>query len=126
MIRILSSIGMLLAAATMPAAAQSGDTHAQVDLSKSHTVVYPDGFETSGEQGTVTLAVGVGVDGLVTHVKIAQSSGFKDLDNAAEESAMNWQYVPAVHNGDVHPDDIMLRVVYDRPSQSAATTPPAH
>jgi TonB family protein len=122
MIRILASTAMLLAVAAMPAAAQTGDTRAHVDLTKSHVVVYPDGFEESGEQGTVTLDVGVGTDGLVTHVKVAKTSGYRDLDVAASETAMNWKYVPASHDGDVHPDDIMLKVVYDRPDASA----PAH
>lgn len=124
MIRILASTTMLLAVVALPATAQTGDTRARVDLTKSHIVVYPNGFETSGEHGTVTLVVGVGTDGLVTHVKVAQTSGYGDLDVAASETAMNWKYVPATHEGDVRQDEIMLKVVYNRPDP--APPAPAH
>jgi TonB family protein len=124
--RTLTCTALLLTITTLPSAAETGDTRARVDLSQSHTVVYPKGFETSNEQGTVTLAVGVGADGLVTHLRVAQTSGYHDLDIAATESAMNWRYTPATHDGDTHPDEIMLKVEYDRPDPATAAPNPAH
>ncbi|MGA9796549.1 MAG: energy transducer TonB [Rhizomicrobium sp.] len=121
--RTLAFAALVLA---VPSLAAAQDTRARVDTSKSHIVVYPKGFETSAEQGVVTLAVGVGTDGLVSHVGLAQSSGHHDLDVAGIETVMNWHFVPATHDGDVHPDEITLRVVYDRPDSTSAAPAEAH
>lgn len=120
-VRTLTFSTLIIGFATIavPSAAQAVDSHARVDTAQSHSVVYPNGFETSDEQGVVTLSVGVSRDGYITHVGVAQSSGHRDLDVAATESAMNWRYVPAMREGDPQPDEITLRVVYDRPVSSA-------
>lgn len=123
-VRIASAL--LFASIAIPAFAQSGDSHARVDTAKSHTVIYPKGFETSNEKGIVTLNVGVGSDGLVSHVGVAQTSGYHDLDLAATESAVAWRYVPAMRDGAPHADEITLRVVYDRPDAAEPSGAPAH
>jgi TonB family protein len=124
-VRTLTCTALLLTVtAASPSFADTNDTRARVDLSKSHTVVYPQGFETSDEQGVVTLDVAVGTDGLVSRVRVAQTSGHKDLDLAATESALNWSFIPAMRGGEISSDEIMLRVVYDRPDPAAPA--PAH
>jgi TonB family protein len=125
-VRTLTCTALLLTitAASPSFADTSGDTRARVDLSKSHTVVYPQGFEASDEQGVVTLDVAIGTDGMVSRVRVAQTSGHQDLDLAATESALNWRFIPAMRGGEISSDEIMLRVVYDRPDPAAPA--PAH
>jgi protein TonB len=61
---------------------------------------YPDEARTLGEQGTVMLRVTVGADGTVRQVTLEKSSGFQDLDDAAEETVRDeWRFVPAIRNG---------------------------
>ena len=71
------------------------------------------------------MVVNVGVEnsGQITHAKVTQSSGYHDLDLAALESAVSWHYVPATHDGDTHPDEITLRIVYNRPDTQPASAP---
>jgi TonB family protein len=49
-------------------------------------------------QGTVLLALVVGIDGSVLQVKILRSTA-KELDVKAAETAENWKFVPARKNG---------------------------
>jgi protein TonB len=56
---------------------------------------YPRSARRNGEQGTVTLRVHVGTDGVPTVVELERSSGSSALDAAARESVKSWRFVPA-------------------------------
>ena len=56
---------------------------------------YPRGARLRGEQGNVVLEVEVGVEGTCTAVRVAESSGFAELDEAAVKAARSARFTPA-------------------------------
>ena len=60
---------------------------------------YPIEARRKHEQGTVVLSVTLGVDGRVTLVSIARSSGFASLDEAARNAVRAWRWAPTIRNG---------------------------
>jgi len=61
---------------------------------------YPPSSRRAGEEGTVTLAVMVQENGRPGEVKVAKSSGFPKLDEAAvKEVQRNWRFVPGKEDG---------------------------
>jgi len=61
---------------------------------------YPPSAKRLKQQGTVVLALFVGLDGRVGEAKIATSSGFPVLDEAAlKEALRSWRYSPGIKNG---------------------------
>jgi len=56
---------------------------------------YPRRARLRGEQGTVLLSVHVTEDGRVGDVRIAQSSGFPELDEAGLAAVRHWTFHPA-------------------------------
>jgi protein TonB len=55
---------------------------------------YPGVARRRGYQGRVLLAVRVLPDGTVGGVKVARSSGYKVLDEAALRAVRKWRFVP--------------------------------
>lgn len=61
---------------------------------------YPAASIRSAEQGKIALSVLVGSDGRVLDARVAQSSGFPHLDEAAvKEARAHWHLRPATRNG---------------------------
>ena len=60
---------------------------------------YPDTSKRLNEQGTSTIRVLIGADGLPQQAEIGKSSGFDRLDRAALATVMRWRYVPGKRNG---------------------------
>lgn len=60
---------------------------------------YPPLALRRGWEGTVTLQVAVGADGLVTGVEVLVSSGYVILDTAARQAVMSWRFEPAQAGG---------------------------
>ena len=61
---------------------------------------YPPASRRAGEAGTVTLQVFVLENGRAGEVKVAKSSGFEKLDEAAiREVQRNWRFVPGKEDG---------------------------
>ena len=61
---------------------------------------YPPASRRAGEAGTVTLQVYVLESGRAGEVKVAKSSGFEKLDEAAiKEVQRNWRFVPGKEDG---------------------------
>jgi len=61
---------------------------------------YPPASRRAGEAGTVTLQVFVLESGRAGEVKVAKSSGFEKLDEAAiREVQRNWRFVPGKEDG---------------------------
>src|SRR3546814_7287866 len=63
---------------------QGGDLGAQMIAGKPPR--YPVESRRKREQGTVVLALTLGLDGAVESLSIARSSGFPRLDNAARDA----------------------------------------
>lgn len=61
---------------------------------------YPLVARRRGLQGTVRLEVLVGRDGRVRDLKLAESSGHADLDDAALRAVRDWRFVPARRGGE--------------------------
>jgi periplasmic protein TonB len=61
---------------------------------------YPPASRRAGEEGTVQLAVLVLESGRAGEIKVAKSSGFPKLDEAAvKEVQRNWRFVPGKEDG---------------------------
>jgi TonB family protein len=84
---------------------------------------YPDNAQTNGEQGTVLVDVLVRPSGKAAKIKVAQSSGFEDLDNAAVEGVLNWHFIPAIRDGDPVSEWTTVKIVYQLPTLVPATFP---
>ena len=56
---------------------------------------YPQGARQRGEQGDVVLEIRVNAEGTVDEVKVASSSGFAELDEAAVKAARSAKFSPA-------------------------------
>ena len=56
---------------------------------------YPKGARQRGEQGDVILEIRVNAEGTVDDVKVATSSGFAELDEAAVKAAKSAKFSPA-------------------------------
>jgi protein TonB len=100
-------------------AASAANVAPKVDTSRPTPVVYPTGAQRAGEEGTVLLNVYVTYTGKPQKIDIAKSSGYSELDNAAVETAANWHYVPALHDGDTASDWASVQVVYRMPQQAS-------
>lgn len=80
-----------------PSMVQAGDLGTQMVLAKPPR--YPIDSRRKREQGTVVLALILGVDGAVESLSIAQSSGFARLDNAARDAVKGWRWKPTIRGG---------------------------
>jgi TonB family protein len=98
------------------------DSPAKVDHSYANPpAIYPDSAQLAGEQGDVLVDVRVTASGRLSGVRINQSSGFADLDNAAVETVLNWRFVPAIEDGDTVTSWTTVKIHYALPQ----TAPPA-
>jgi len=69
---------------------------------------YPEVARRRGLEGTVVLTVRVRGDGGVGEVKLARTSGFDVLDQAALQAVVGWQFIPG-RRGD-QPMEMEVRV----------------
>lgn len=100
------------------------DTMAKIDHAyPAPPPVYPDAAQDRGEMGDVLLEVQVGANGRPRKLRLKQSSGFQDLDNAAFEAAVNWHYVPAIVDGDTSTSWMTVKIHYGPPEPGAAAPP---
>lgn len=90
-------------AAEAPATVESTSTPsgAQVDTParpapSNPPPVYPPAADLENRQGRTILRVEVDAKGKATKVEVIQSSGHKDLDNAAVAAVRNWHFLPAM------------------------------
>jgi len=102
-IGLLGATSLLAAGTTSPA---------RVDPSQPAPVIYPTDAQTIGEQGNVVINVHITSAGRPSDVKLARSSGYRDLDTAALQTVLNWHYLPAVRDGDTVSDWTQVNVVY--------------
>lgn len=76
---------------------QGGDLGTQMVAGKPPR--YPIESRRKREQGTVVLALTLGLDGGVDSLDIARSSGFPRLDNAARDAVRGWRWKPVMRDG---------------------------
>lgn len=84
-------------APTLPSSVQGGNLATQMVSGKPPR--YPIESRRKREQGTVVLALTVGIDGAVENLTVAQSSGFPRLDAAARDAVRNWRWKPMMREG---------------------------
>lgn len=73
---------------------------------------YPMEAVLRGEQGVVLLLVHVRADGLVRNVEVAESSGYRTLDDAARDTVRTWHFLPSVQEGQPVAAEVPVRIVY--------------
>lgn len=113
---------------SQPAVEDANNHPPKIDKSYSQPQLpYPDAAQVNGEEGSIVLRVKVGSEGRVRNVKIAKTSGFDDLDNAAIEGVLRYRFVPAQENGETSTEWTDLTVTYQLPRAPApnAAQPPA-
>lgn len=60
---------------------------------------YPRRALARREGGTALVIVHIGPDGVPTSTDLAQSSGSRDLDRAAQQAVRRWRFEPKLENG---------------------------
>jgi TonB family protein len=122
--RHASVCGGLALALTLVAGTAFADSPAKVDRSKANPAPeYPDLAQTNGEVGDVVIGVLVNSSGRAMKLRIDQTSGFTDLDNAAIEGAANWHYIPAIVGGDTTTSWMKVKIHFQPPEAPAQATP---
>lgn len=79
--------------------ADAGNSAALLDFASCAKPQYPHADVQAGHQGTVTLGFLVDGNGRVKDSKIATSSGFATLDEAARAALAKCGFQPALENG---------------------------
>jgi TonB family protein len=87
--------------------------------------VYPPSALPSLEHADVLLTLTVDVDGHVSKVDVAQSSGAADLDEAAIVAARQWAFTPATRAGKPVASRIRLPFHFAPPAPPPEIMPPA-
>ncbi|MDE8348961.1 MAG: energy transducer TonB [Acidocella sp.] len=108
----LAHVASHIAAPAAPAVAHMGDNQpvghgeafgriivATTDENLNRKPPYPEAAREHGEQGRVLLSIHVAANGRVVQVDITSSSGYAILDQAAQNTALQWAFNPAVLNG---------------------------
>ena len=80
-----------------PSLIQAGDLGTQMVSGKPPR--YPVESRRKREQGTVVLALTLGVDGTVESIAINRSSGHARLDTAARDAVRGWRWQPTIRGG---------------------------
>jgi len=62
-------------------------------------IPYPPAAARNREEGSLTLLVQVDANGNATDVSIAERSGSRDLDRAAQQAVRSWKFEPAIKGG---------------------------
>jgi protein TonB len=86
------------------------NTPAVVDFNTCAKPEYPKNSQRNEETGTVVLQFLIGSDGGVKESKIQKSSGFRDLDRAAQSALGRCRFKPGIVDG--HPQEGWTSVQY--------------
>ena len=73
---------------------------------------YPKGARQRGEQGEVVLEIRVSESGTVSEAKVAVSSGFAELDEAAARAARAAKFAPAKFRGEAVASTARLKLAF--------------
>lgn len=74
---------------------------------------YPSSARRMGQSGTVVVELRIGADGSLKHFLVQRSSGFKALDNAAEELVRNVVQVLAAQATPGRLAELRIPIVYE-------------
>jgi protein TonB len=85
-------------------------TQASVDANACEKPTYPSSSIRLQEEGTVTLAMQIGIDGRVLDARVEKSSGYKTLDKAAIAGLSLCSFKPA--NTDGTPENSWTKLQY--------------
>jgi TonB family protein len=77
-----------------------GELDSKITPTYSPKPDYPPIAKESGMEGQVIVKVLVGSDGKVDEVEVSQSSGFKELDDAASSVAKKWEFTKPTKDGE--------------------------
>ena len=84
---------------------QTGDTEAEKKTTTpsickyTHSSCLSKRARELGQEGIVVFLVFLSKQGIISEMKISQSSGFRLLDHAAENAILQWNFAPATENG---------------------------
>jgi protein TonB len=73
---------------------------------------YPSDAAERRETGTVVVIIHVAANGYAAGVDVAESSGFRSLDQAAVNAVRKWRFQPAMKEGVAVPFDMPFRFVF--------------
>jgi TonB family protein len=99
---VLPVVLLFFVALTQSENALSGDiSPAESARLRAHQCVhaYPSAMLSAKHEGEVRLAFTISSEGRVEDVRVAQSSGYADFDNAAVGCAGSWKYMPTQREG---------------------------
>lgn len=88
-----------LAPPAPPVPAAPTTVKAVVDFGTCARPEYPKASQRNEETGTVNLLFLIGVDGMVKSSKITKSSGYRNLDRAAQAALSRCRFTPGTVNG---------------------------
>lgn len=111
--RSLLAAGGLVLAATFALASCAGSRPDQTTLpvlKESGNLRYPMSAQRLGHEGTVQLKLFITERGTVDRVRLSKSSGYADLDDAAQAYAAGLTFHPATVNGVPQPSYVPWRI----------------
>lgn len=74
---------------------------------------YPDAARRAGEEGRVTIRVGIGTDGSVSGCTVTASSGYERLDRkTCQVAERRWRFTPATEDGVAVPSSAERSIVW--------------
>lgn len=91
-----AALALVLAGCSAPALAQS---EALADFGSCAKPHYPEADLQAKHEGTVSLEFLVKADGKVADSKVAQTSGFPSMDEAARSALVKCRFKPATKDG---------------------------
>jgi TonB family protein len=80
-------------------------------------IQYPPSGISAREEGVVMIAAEVGIDGQTVDAKIAESSGYPDLDAAALQSISQWSFQPGLKDGKPEARWVRLPIAFQLQNQ---------
>jgi iron complex outermembrane receptor protein len=116
----------VLVASAAPSAFAQGEVKPPVVVTHVDAV-YPPSALATREHADVLLFLTVDLDGHVSKVEVAKSSGHADLDEAAVVAARQWTFVPATRDGKAMESRIPLPFHFappEPPPEIVQTNPP--
>jgi protein TonB len=75
--------------------------------------VYPESARAAGHVGKVLVIAYIDENGNVTKTKVKNSSGFPELDQAAEDAVMKMKFEPATQDGKPIPSKVGVPINFD-------------
>jgi len=86
---------------------------------------YPFFARVFGREGTTEVAFQVLADGTVSGAKVAKSSGYDGLDDAAVECVSRWHYRPAIRDNQLVDAPMTVKVVWNLDEDDSGKPPDA-